>query len=190
MKTVAVIFATGVLWAVRVLFAWLCFATGELSVAIVGAVELAALAAGAVNCFRAREWDAGLASWAVMLHYGSAFFIMPQAATSWPLVPISLLRLVCVIYMGSACTTGALNWVGLVERGPFRLVRHPMSAATVVSRIAMAATWPSWWNVGVVLFHVAWAWVDVRLEERWLARRDEWIAYALRVRWRWCPYIW
>ncbi len=190
MKTAFVVFATALLWAVRVLFAWLCFATGEISVMIVGGVELVALAAGAVNVVRARQWDVSIGSWAVLAHYASAFLVIPEATSSWPLVPLSVLRLVCIVYMGSACTIGGINWVGLVDRGPYAVVRHPLSAVTVASRLAMLAVWPSVWNLSAVTFHCVWSVVDIYFEERWLAAREEWRSYAMRVPWRWVPHVW
>ena len=78
----------------------------------------------------------------------------------------------------------------LIVRGPYRVMRHPMYAAYVVSDIGYNL---QGWNLGSLLLTVA-GWISlvyrIHAEERVLARDDRWRSYVSGVRYRLAPYIW
>ena len=76
---------------------------------------------------------------------------------------------------------------GLVQRGPYRLLRHPMYAGELLA--LLGTVWGSWstWNIAIwagllsaVLLRIFW-------EERLLSGYTE---YAYQVRWRLLPGVW
>jgi protein-S-isoprenylcysteine O-methyltransferase Ste14 len=79
---------------------------------------------------------------------------------------------------------------GLVTRGPYRVVRHPMYLAYLLSDIGYNL---QEWNAGTVML-VALGWFSIlyriRAEERVLARDPGWPAYAGLVRSRLIPGVW
>ena len=78
---------------------------------------------------------------------------------------------------------------GLVTRGPYAVVRHPLYAAYMVGGVGYLLQNPSIWNLAVDLVTVCWQLVRIRAEERHLdsPRYDE---YRSCVRWRLLPGIW
>jgi protein-S-isoprenylcysteine O-methyltransferase Ste14 len=79
---------------------------------------------------------------------------------------------------------------GLATRGPYRLVRHPIYLAYLLSDIGYNL---QEWNSGTVMLVVL-GWLSIlyriRAEERVLARDPGWHAYTGRVRSRLIPGIW
>jgi protein-S-isoprenylcysteine O-methyltransferase Ste14 len=83
---------------------------------------------------------------------------------------------------------------GLVERGPYRLVRHPAYACELAmvgacAGAALAAGAPLT-ALLVMALAVAAVVVRVRIEERLLAADEGYRCYAARVRWRLLPGVW
>ena len=79
---------------------------------------------------------------------------------------------------------------GLMTKGPYRLVRHPMYLAYFVSDIGYNL---HEWNIGTALIVLAgWASLIYRIlaEERILSRDAGWPAYASFVRYRLVPGVW
>ena len=78
----------------------------------------------------------------------------------------------------------------LVDRGPYRLVRHPiyLAEATMVVVSGLAAGTPE--AVGVVVAAMVLLVVRIRVEERFLLRESAYDGYAARVRWRLVPGLW
>lgn len=79
----------------------------------------------------------------------------------------------------------------VVSDGPYRIVRHPMYAVSILYLLGMPLLLGSWWGVAVVpLFVVAFA-SRVVGEERMLRRElAGYEAYAKHVRYRLIPGIW
>lgn len=79
---------------------------------------------------------------------------------------------------------------GLVTRGPYRFVRHPMYLAYVIADIGYNL---QEWSVGTVLLVIA-GWTSlvyrIHAEERILSRDGGWPAYAGSVRYRLLPGLW
>jgi protein-S-isoprenylcysteine O-methyltransferase Ste14 len=79
---------------------------------------------------------------------------------------------------------------GLITKGPYRIVRHPMYLAYVLSDIGYNL---QGWNTGTALMVTAgWASLLYRIsaEERVLSNDAGWLSYAARVRHRLIPGLW
>ncbi len=79
---------------------------------------------------------------------------------------------------------------GLVQRGPYRLVRHPIYASYVLLQGGYLLQSISLRNVVVVLLAMACNVGRIRAEEAVLATNDAHGAYRTRVRWRIVPGVW
>ena len=79
---------------------------------------------------------------------------------------------------------------GLVQRGPYALVRHPIYASYVMLQGGYLCQSLSVRNALVVLVATAFNVLRVRAEERVLASNPAHAAYRARVRWRMVPGIW
>jgi protein-S-isoprenylcysteine O-methyltransferase Ste14 len=79
---------------------------------------------------------------------------------------------------------------GLVMSGPYRLVRHPMYLAYMLSDIGYNL---QEWNFGTALLVIA-GWVSlfhrIHAEERILSQDGAWPKYVALVRYRLLPGIW
>lgn len=76
---------------------------------------------------------------------------------------------------------------GLVERGPYQWMRHPMYASEIFSTVAIVAADLSLWNVLVTLVMVATIILRIRWEE---AIISGYANYSERVRARLFPGVW
>lgn len=79
---------------------------------------------------------------------------------------------------------------GLMTKGPYRLVRHPMYLAYLISDIGYNL---HEWNIGTALIVLAgWASLIYRIvaEERILSQGTGWQAYVSSVRYRLVPGVW
>jgi protein-S-isoprenylcysteine O-methyltransferase Ste14 len=78
----------------------------------------------------------------------------------------------------------------LVERGPYRFVRHPMYLAYMIGDVGYNF---QEWNLGTVLLVLAgWAslFYRIRAEERVLSRAAGWPTYVRTVPYRLLPGVW
>jgi protein-S-isoprenylcysteine O-methyltransferase Ste14 len=114
---------------------------------------------------------------------------------AWPAGGLVLVTLAACLSFASLATLGRRFGVrpalrGLVTKGPYRLVRHPMYLAYVIADIGYNL---EEWNVGTVSMVVAgWMSVVYRIyaEERVLSRDPGWPAYTALVRSRLIPGLW
>ncbi len=110
-------------------------------------------------------------------------------------------------WLGRYCTIGVPVAVGLRTSGPYRFIRHPLSAVEVVAIVALLGCFPSVWNMGVAVLAVAGQALNVLIEERhWrsavfhpvdrprdsyrCAASSEYASYSVLVPWRWLPGVW
>jgi len=78
---------------------------------------------------------------------------------------------------------------GLVTRGPYRFVRHPVYLGELGAVLGFVISAPTYWNIGVlVAFYVAQA-VRMRLEERVLGREFPQYSEYARVTPRLVPWV-
>ncbi|NJD54951.1 MAG: isoprenylcysteine carboxyl methyltransferase, partial [Nitrospirae bacterium] len=114
---------------------------------------------------------------------------------AWPEGGLLLVTFAACLSLASLLSLGSRFGVfpalrGLVTRGPYRLVRHPMYLAYVIADIGYNL---QEWNFGTVLLVMA-GWASllyrIRTEERILSHDARWSAYAVSVRCRLIPGIW
>ena len=76
---------------------------------------------------------------------------------------------------------------GIVERGPYRFVRHPMYLGEILSLLGLCIASKNMWNWFALLLFVRLVLIRISAEERVLANY-QW--YRKSVRWRFIPGIW
>ena len=79
---------------------------------------------------------------------------------------------------------------GLVGRGPYRIVRHPIYASYVVLLVGYLLQSMSLRNLAVAVLATACNTGRIRAEERLLATNPAYAAYRSRVHWRVLPGVW
>lgn len=78
---------------------------------------------------------------------------------------------------------------GIVCRGIYRIVRHPIYAGYLVTHAAFVVAHPTAWNAALVIVSDLALLIRATYEERTLALDDEYAAYLTRVRWRVAPGV-
>lgn len=78
---------------------------------------------------------------------------------------------------------------GIVCRGVYKVLRHPIYAGYLVTHVAFLAAHPSLWNLAVFAVSDAALMVRSIYEERTLAKDPEYAEYMTRVRWRVAPGV-
>jgi len=114
---------------------------------------------------------------------------------AWPAAGLALVMLAAALSLVSLLTMGKLFGVrpalrGLVTKGPYRLVRHPMYLSYVLADIGYNLQ--EWNFVTLLLVLVGWASLVYRIhaEERVISQHAQWPAYAALVRYRLLPGLW
>ena len=79
---------------------------------------------------------------------------------------------------------------GLVRRGPYGVVRHPIYASYLLLQAGYVLQSISVWNTMVMLFVTSCNVGRARAEERLLETNEDYGAYRIRVRWRLIPGVW
>jgi protein-S-isoprenylcysteine O-methyltransferase Ste14 len=78
---------------------------------------------------------------------------------------------------------------GIVSKGVYGLVRHPIYLGYLVTHVAFLVASPSLFNLGALLVADAALLARAVCEEKTLAQDPEYRAYQQRVRWRVAPYL-
>ena len=79
---------------------------------------------------------------------------------------------------------------GLVKRGPYAIVRHPIYASYVLLQLGYVLQSLSVWNALVMLFVTSCNFGRAHAEDRLLATNACYSEYRSRVRWRLVPGLW
>lgn len=108
------------------------------------------------------------------------------AGGAWVAAAGALLGLVAVLALGE-CFAVAPALRGVVSKGPYAAVRHPMALAFLVVAAGYLSIHASPWNAAVLGLSVLVAVGAAFAEERLLLQDAEYQAYAARVRWRFLP---
>jgi protein-S-isoprenylcysteine O-methyltransferase Ste14 len=98
------------------------------------------------------------------------------------------LAVVCISTLGRSFGLVAANR-GVVTRGPYRLVRHPIYSCYLLTQTGYVLENPTARNVAVILATVAFQLVRIRTEEECLVQDPEYAEYRGSVRWRLIPRV-
>jgi protein-S-isoprenylcysteine O-methyltransferase Ste14 len=132
-------------------------------------------------------------------------YLYPYAQVIWlrwspgnvasPAAGLALVILAAGLSLVSLLTMGRLFGVrpalrGLVTRGPYKLIRHPIYLSYVIADIGYNLQ--EWNSVTVALVLAGWASLVYRIkaEERLLSHHPGWQTYAASVRSRLLPGVW
>lgn len=119
------------------------------------------------------------------------------ASTNWPTLEAAgtifqviglALMLVAWLYLGRHFGLLPANR-GVVARGPFRLIRHPVYAAWLLTAFGNSMAAPSVRNFALVALTLPFMVWRIVLEEEMLDRDPQYLAYRQRVRWRIAPGV-
>jgi protein-S-isoprenylcysteine O-methyltransferase Ste14 len=114
--------------------------------------------------------------------------ILPEAAAA------TLLGLGLLIVVGGKMSLGYSFGLlpanrGVMERGLYRIVRHPIYLGYLLTHIPFLAAHPSGWNAAVLLIGDAALIVRALYEEETLGRDPQYVRYCQTVKWRLLPGI-
>lgn len=100
-----------------------------------------------------------------------------------------LLCLVAFLTLGRSFGFAAADR-GLVTRGPYAVVRHPIYASYLLVHFGYLLQSISVWNALVVVLVTSCNVGRARVEDRMLATSEQYAAYRGHVRWRMLPGVW
>jgi protein-S-isoprenylcysteine O-methyltransferase Ste14 len=78
---------------------------------------------------------------------------------------------------------------GVVVRGPYNLVRHPIYAGYLITHLAFLAQYPTVWNISILLIADTALVVRALMEERVLSADAAYQGYCQRVSWHLVPGV-
>jgi protein-S-isoprenylcysteine O-methyltransferase Ste14 len=114
---------------------------------------------------------------------------------TWPAGGLFMVTLAAGLSLVSLLAMGRFFGVrpalrGLVTRGPYKFVRHPMYLSYVLADIGYNLQ--EWNSVTLLLVLIGWASLiyRIRVEERVISQHAEWPAYVALVRYRLLPGLW
>jgi protein-S-isoprenylcysteine O-methyltransferase Ste14 len=128
--------------------------------------------------------------------FGPVLFRPDGAHLHWGLVAGLVLQLVgLALALGSFLALGrsfgfAAADRGLVRRGPYAVVRHPIYASYLLLQCGYLVQSISAWNVLVLVFATSCNVGRALVEDRLLATNQEYGAYRSQVHWRLVPGVW
>ena len=124
----------------------------------------------------------------IYLRWSPGYVVSPAAG-------LVLVTLAAALSLVSLLTIGRFFGIrpalrGLVTKGPYKFVRHPIYLSYVVADIGYNVQ--EWNSVTLLLVLIGWASLiyRVRAEERVLSQHAGWPAYIALVRYRLFPGIW
>jgi protein-S-isoprenylcysteine O-methyltransferase Ste14 len=123
-----------------------------------------------------------------LLRAGGATPLLPDAVTS--MIGALGLSLVVIGKMALGRSFGLVPANrGVVVRGPYNFVRHPIYAGYLISHLAFLVAAPSPWNVAIILVADTALIVRALMEERVLINDAEYQGYCRRVGWHLVPGV-
>jgi len=112
--------------------------------------------------------------------------LAPDAATALVSMAGLLVVIAGKVTLGRSFGIAPANR-GIVERGPYLFVRHPIYIGYIVTHVAFLAAHPSAWNVAILTIGDSALVVRALIEERLLGADSQYRAYCERVGWHLVP---
>lgn len=192
--------------AVGVVLAMVRVAAGVLAVLsgdwIIGLWGVGELVAGWLACLNAsrvvvsgRIDERRLGLLVPILYLGSSVFSVevgegPQTLLVGFLILILLAKIAARVALGQSHSAGPSTWLALVERGPYRWVRHPQMLLGILSRVVIWVGHPNAVNAVALGAATVCGVLVIVWEESFLATEPAYVAYSRRVPWRLVPGVW
>jgi len=123
-----------------------------------------------------------------LLRAGQAAPLAPDAVTAMASAVGLLLVVVGKVALGRSFGLVPANR-GVVARGPYTLVRHPIYTGYLVTHLAFLVAHPAPWNACVILIADTALIVRALMEERVLSADVEYQTYCRRVGWHLVPGV-
>lgn len=104
----------------------------------------------------------------------------------------AMLAIGSILVIGAKLTLGRSFGIvpanrGVVVRGPYAVVRHPIYTGYLISHLAFLLAYPLWWNITILCIADSALIVRALLEERVLSRDARYQDYCARVGWHLVP---
>lgn len=124
--------------------------------------------------------------------------LLSKPAQTAPLIPEAtaamLLGIGLMVVVGGKISLGYSFGLlpanrGVMERGLYRIVRHPIYLGYLLTHIPFLAAHPSGWNFAVLLIGDAALVVRAVYEEQTLGQDPQYVRYCQNVKWRLVPGI-
>ena len=117
---------------------------------------------------------------------GDAPALLPDAFTA-----VVSCAAICLVIAGKFTLGRSFGIVpanrGVVDKGPYLLVRHPIYAGYIISHLAFVAAYPRPWNIAVLIIADSALVCRALFEERLLRHDERYQAYCGRVGWHLVP---
>ena len=123
-----------------------------------------------------------------MLRASEASSLAPDIVTALASAVGVLLVIVGKLTLGRSFGLVPANR-GVVARGPYNIVRHPIYAGYLITHVAFLFAHPGPWNVAIVLIGDSALIMRALMEERVLATDVAYQAYCRRVGWHLVPGV-
>ncbi len=123
-----------------------------------------------------------------MLRASEASSLAPDIVTALASAVGVLLVIVGKLTLGRSFGLVPANR-GVVARGPYNVVRHPIYAGYLITHVAFLFAHPGPWNVAIVLIGDSALIMRALIEERVLAADVAYQAYCRRVGWHLVPGV-
>ena len=107
---------------------------------------------------------------------------------------VTLLSIGLIIVLGGKMSLGRSFGLlpanrGVMDRGLYKIVRHPIYLGYLITHIAVLSAHPSGWNAAVLLIGDAFLIVRALYEEQALGQDPKYVRYCQSVRWRILPGV-
>jgi len=123
-----------------------------------------------------------------LVRAGSAHALLPDAVTAIVSAVGLLLVIAGKVALGRSFGIAPANR-GVVSRGPYGWMRHPIYTGYLVTHIAFAIAQPTAWNLTIFLIADGAMIVRALIEERLLCGDERYQSYCARVAWHLVPGI-
>lgn len=133
------------------------------------------------------DWLVGIAGTYLVMFYESVDgrdHFVPQAIQFVGMV----MQILALCSLNTSFGTVAANR-GVKTQGLYRLVRHPLYSAYVVSYLGFVINHPTAWNLSLYAAQFVFFFLRARAEEQLLLRSEEYRTYSKQVRWRLIPFV-